>query len=385
MRLKMKLLFVNLPFSGHIFPTLGLVKELTKRNVEVTYLITLEWEERVRAAGAEFSSYENHKKLSVQMRNAYDAALKIADQFDLIIYEQYFFLGKHLAEKCNKPVVRIFTPLAANDKLMDMYLNAGGMFRIFRSDFICRKWTRKVANGIPLKTDSWLKEITHNPPELNLVYTIKEYQPYANEFPDEHYKFLGPSIYQRNQEPVISIENIKKPLIYISLGTVLNISEKFYKKCFSAFKNENVSVVMSVGNKVDLDNLGDIPDNFLVYPFVPQLDVLKKADVFITHGGFNSISEALYFGVPMVVIPAITDQPVNASRIVELNLGKRLNRKHITVALLNGTTISVLHDDKIRQNILDMQKKMRTAGGNKYGADLIINYAAKDAMGKWPV
>lgn len=48
-----------------------------------------------------------------------------------------------------------------------------------------------------MKTDNWLDEIIYNPPELNLVYTLREYQPYSEEFSDKHYKFLGPSIYER--------------------------------------------------------------------------------------------------------------------------------------------------------------------------------------------
>lgn len=373
----MKILFINLPFAGHINPTLGLVQELIKRGNNITYLLTPEWEDKVKAAGAEFKAYEDHKKLSVQMRNAYNAALSIADDFDLIVYEQFFFLGKHLAEKYKKPVVRIFTSLAANDELIKMYVKAGGMFSLFRSELICKWWTREVAEGIPLKTESWLKEITHNPPDMNLVYTIKEYQLFADSFPEEHYKFLGASIYKRAGQPSIPLEHLKKPVIYISLGTIVNDAKAFYKKCFSAFGCENVTVIMSIGSKISADSLGTIPDNFMLYPFVPQLDVLKTADVFITHGGLNSISESLYFGVPMVVIPAITDQPVNAGRIAELNLGRRLNRNSITAKNLKSVTFSVMYDDEIRRNILNLQKKMQEAGGNQYGADIIMAYAVQ--------
>lgn len=373
----MRILFINLPFSGHVFPTLGLVEELVKNNVAVTYLLTPEWQNKISATGAKFISYENNKKLSTQMRNAYNAALGIAEDFDLIIYEQFFFLGKHLAEKFNKPVIRIFTSLASNEKLMKTYLNSGGMFGIFRSKFICKRWTKQVAHGIPLKTDCWLEEILQNPPDLNLVYTIRAFQPFSEDFSDEHYKFLGASIYKRSEVLDIPLDKNEKPLIYISLGTIFNNSKAFYKKCLAAFEHEKVTVIMSIGKSIKIDSLGKIPDNFLIYPFVPQLDVLNRADVFITHGGLNSITEALYYGVPMVVIPATTDQPANAARIVELKLGKRLNRKSITVENLKNTTMSVMTDDKIRRNVLDIQRKMDTAGGNKYGSDLIISYVSQ--------
>ena len=111
----MKILFINLPFSGHIIPTLGLVQELVKRNIKITYLLTSDWKEKVLYTGAKFSEYQDNKKLSVQMKNAYYAAIKLVPDYDLIIYEQFFFLGKHVAEKFNKPAVRIFTSLASNE------------------------------------------------------------------------------------------------------------------------------------------------------------------------------------------------------------------------------------------------------------------------------
>lgn len=105
----MNILFINLPYYGHFLPTIGLVQELIKQGCTVTYLMPFDWEERVYESGAEFIGYENHKKLSEQIKNAYAVADKIAKDFNLIIYEQFFFLGKHLAEKHGKPAVRIFT------------------------------------------------------------------------------------------------------------------------------------------------------------------------------------------------------------------------------------------------------------------------------------
>lgn len=372
----MRVLFVNLPYSGHIYPTLGLVQELIERGHQVAYVLTPEWEQKIAGHGAEFIGYDNHPKLSVQMRRAYHAALSAVPHYDLILYEQFFFLGKPLAEKFNKPVVRIFTSLAANDKLMYIYVRSGGLFGLFRWKWVCKSWTKEVAQGIPLKTDSWLEEITHNPPELNLVYTVRDYQMYADEFSDTQYKFLGPSIYERpNEGADLPLDSLKKPIIYISLGTIFNKSKAFYKKCFSAFGNEAATVIMPVGDKTDPSRMGAIPDNFIVKTFVPQIEVLKKADVFITHGGVNSINEALYFGVPMVVIPAHTDQPANAGRVEELKLGRRLSRRHLTHVNVKKTTMLVMSDPEIRHNISEMQKKMHEAGGNRYGADVILAYA----------
>lgn len=370
----MNILFINLPYSGHIIPTLGLVEELQRRDNHITYLLTENWRDKVLAVGAEFACYKDDKKLSEQIKNAYRAAEKLITNFDLVIYEQFFFLGKHLAEKYNKPVVRIFTSFASNEKLMKEYINAGGTFSIFRSKWICKKWTKEVSKGIKLKTDCWLKEIIQNPPDLNLVYTLREFQPFAQEFSEEQFKFIGASIYERNELSSITLPPSNSPLIYISLGTIVNKAKSFYKKCIKAFEHENVTVIMSIGNAVKVESLGTIPNNFHIYTFVPQLEILKEADIFITHGGLNSVTEALYYGVPMVVIPFMTDQPVNAKQVENLKLGKMVEYKQITSEYLRQTTISVLNNQNIFKNIRNIQKKIQAVHGNQYGADLIIGY-----------
>ena len=95
----MKILFINLPYYGHVVPTIGLVQELIKKGCEVTYLMPFDWEEKIKESGAKFIGYDNHKKLSEQIKNAYAIAESIVEKYDFIIYEQFFFLGKHLAEK----------------------------------------------------------------------------------------------------------------------------------------------------------------------------------------------------------------------------------------------------------------------------------------------
>jgi MGT family glycosyltransferase len=70
--------------------------------------------------------------------------------------------------------------------------------------------------------------------------------------------------------------------------------------------------------------LGAIPGNIYVYSYVPQVEVLRHADVFLTHCGMNSVNEAMSRGVPMVAMPFINDQISNAKKIIELGIGKRV-------------------------------------------------------------
>ena len=384
----MNILFINLPYKGHVIPTIGLVKELIKQGHSVTYLLSVDWKEMLDGTGAEFVGYRKHKKLSEQIKNAYAKAEQMIQEYDLVIYEQFFFLGKHLAEKYDKPVVRIFTAPVTNEKLMQEYINAGGALGIFRYKWIGRSFTKSIAKGIPLKTDCWLDEIVQNPPDLNLVYTLDEYQPYREEFEDEKYKFLGASIYARGRESFASykitcevcrrlVDKSNKPLIYISLGTVIKGATGFFKKCIQAFETEDVTVIISVGNQFDIQELGKLPEHIKVYASVPQLSVLEQADVFVTHGGMNSVSESLVYGVPMVVIPFMADQPTNARRIEEMGVGKQLDYKKVSSEVLHKTVMDVLADATIKENVVRMKEKMENCPGNLGGVQYIREYYEK--------
>ena len=275
----MKILFINLPYHGHVVPTIGLVQELIKLGCEVTYLMPFDWKEMIKESGARFYGYNNHRQLSEQIKNAYAAAETIVEQFDFVIYEQFFFLGKHLAEKYNKPVARIFTAPVTNKKLMKEFITSKGPLSIFKHKWIAKAFTKDIAKGISMKTDNWLDEIIYNPPKLNLVYTLREYQPYEKEFSDEHYKFLGPSIYARNSHGFDFIKS-ERPVVYISLGTVIKGAVSFFQNCVDAFRGENIDVIISVGQKFDARKLKNVPSNVHIYKSVPQIDVLKIADIF---------------------------------------------------------------------------------------------------------
>ena len=373
----MKILFINLPYHGHVVPTIGLVQELLKLGCKVTYLMLFGWEDKVAESGAVFAGYENHRQLAEQIKNAYAAAEKIIGDFDLVIYEQFFFLGKHLAEKHGKPVVRIFTAPATNKKLMKEYISSGGPLGVFKWKWLTRAFTKDIikGKGITLKTDNWLDEIIENPPELNFVYTLREYQPYIADFSEEHFKFLGPSIYARKAEPIDFVKG-DRPVIYISLGTIIKGDAAFFQKCIEAFRGEDVDVIISVGQKFEVKKLTNVPMNVHIYPLVPQIDVLEYADVFVTHGGMNSVSESLVKGTPMVVIPFVSDQPVNAGRIEALGLGKKMEYKQIISESLKQTVFSVLHDKEIASNMKKTQELIANAPGNAGGARMIIEYFA---------
>lgn len=366
----MNILFVNLPYQGHVIPTIGLVQELVKAGHRVTYLLPHDWCDRISGSGAAFLGYDNHPKLDRQIRHAFRKAEEVIREYDLLIYEQFFFPGKHLAEKYSKKCVRVFTSPATNRKLMADFLSHGGPMGIFRIPLISKLWTLDAVKGlgISLRHTNWLTEIVENPPSCNLVYSLRSFQPYGDEFPEEHFHFIGPSVYDRKDPP---FPLPQRPVIYISLGTILKGAESFFHMCMEAFQNEDVTVVLSVGADFAISGLKHIPENFLVRNHVPQTRVLEQASLFITHGGMNSVSEAMAAGVPMVVIPMVSDQPVNAQQVEKLGLGRRLDYRSLTVSQLRETSLAVMSDAAIGQCVRKMKTRIAHAPGNA-GAVKII-------------
>lgn len=374
--MKVKILFINLPYHGHVIPTVGLVQELIKAGHQVTYLMPHDWESKIADSGAVFMGYENSPKLDQQIRNAFFKAEEVITGFDLLIYEQFFFVGKHLAEKHGKKCVRIFTAPATNKELMRRFIAAGGPMGIFRFPFIGTLWTQDCIKGfgIKLKCRNWLNEIVENPPQCNLVYTLLQFQPFADQFPEDQFHFIGPSVYERTED---DFPKLACPVIYISIGTILKGAESFFHACIESFQNEAVMVVLSVGNRFNISKLGTIPENFIVRNHIPQITVLKQASLFITHGGMNSVSEAMAAGVPMLVIPFVSDQPVNAEQVARLGLGRGLDYKSVTPLSLKAAAFSVLSDNEIQKNVRSMKENISHASGNTDAVRIIEEYSIR--------
>ena len=132
---------------------------------------------------------------------------------------------------------------------------------------------------------------------MNIVYTARELQPFAETLDSSKFKFIGSSIEARQRVEDFPYERLQEgSIIYVSLGTVYTTNVGFFRNCMDAMKQLNdVTVVMSLGPNIEISDLGLIPSNFIIRKFVPQLEVLKKAEVFISHAGNNSLNESLSF------------------------------------------------------------------------------------------
>ena len=220
-------------------------------------------------------------------------------------------------------------------------------------------------------------EVFCNPAPLTIIYTTREFQPFGETF-DQTYKFVGPSISLRSTQENFDLTAIKgKSLIYISLGTVFNQAIDFYKLCFKAFGNTVHTVVMSIGEKAQISDLGQIPKNFIVKNYVPQTEVLKYTKLFITHGGMNSTHEGLYYGVPLIVIPQSADQPIIAQQVANIGAGIKLQMQNLTANQLHETADHVLNHSSFHKTVVNIRESFRKSGGYHQAVDEIFEFKSE--------
>jgi MGT family glycosyltransferase len=219
--------------------------------------------------------------------------------------------------------------------------------------------------------------------DLSLVFTSRDVQP-ETPFINETFKFVGPSINHENRakNEEFPFEQIKrKPVIYISLGTVNNRDLSFYRRCFQAFAEFPGQFILSVGQSTDLAQLGPIPENFIVRNSVPQLELLQQVDLFISHAGMNSLHESLYYGVPLVMIPQHMEQLANARiaalRGVGIVLGGMGAYGKVSVADLREAVNTVLGQSRFRQMAQSISQSLQAAGGYLQAANEIEILAAR--------
>ena len=193
------------------------------------------------------------------------------------------------------------------------------------------------------------------------------FQPCADTF-SEKYCFIGPSI-----RPVESTyEKTGKKTIYISMGTVVKNSD-IYKNCIEALKNTDYQVIMSLGT--NKQSFTDLPDNIQVYESVDQMAVLSIADVFITHCGMNSVSEALYFEVPLIMLPQTDEQGAVSLRAKELGAGVRLPSESVTD--IREALNEVLHNKKYKEAATLISKSFKESGGAEKAKEFLESIGRK--------
>jgi MGT family glycosyltransferase len=178
---------------------------------------------------------------------------------------------------------------------------------------------------------------------------------------------VGPSV--KAAEPARA-ENTR-PLVYISLGTVINSHPEFYRSCIAALRDAEVDVLISCGQAFDPKSLSPLPDNVRVEPTVDQMAVLARTDLFITHCGMNSVSESLYMATPMALYPQTDEQNAVARRTREIGAGILLDDD--SAEGIRRTVKTLLSDQKYAKTAKECCDDFRSCSGAKGAADFIEN------------
>jgi MGT family glycosyltransferase len=390
-----KALFLSLPLHGHTNPSLPLVRQLVERGDEIVYCSTTAFAASIEQAGARYRPYraaflaemqrlpERMDQLSwLILRTTAEVLDQELDAFraerpDYVITDSVAPWGQWVGQILRVPVVTSVSTFAFNRRVMAFGMAHGvrpKSARIFLSKLrhtvralgIIRQLRRRYGVAGPGLMGSM---IGHS--DLNIVYTSHYFQPCAETF-DDRYHFVGPSIAPRTGPDPFPWEQLRHPLIvYISLGTLFNADAAFYRRCIDAFRSEDVQVVMSIGTNVSVESLGPLPPNLIVQPYVPQLDVLERASAFVTHGGMNSVSESLYYGVPVVVIPQMSEQEIVGRRVEQLGAGICLTDAGATIERLRESVQRLLADEGFRRQAKLVRESFQTAGGVARAADAI--------------
>lgn len=178
----------------------------------------------------------------------------------------------------------------------------------------------------------------------------------------------------REQTPFPWEELTGQPLIYASMGTLVNGSAKVYRTILDAVEPlAGIQVVLSIGNNVELKELEPFPSNTIVVRKAPQIELLKRAVLCITHAGLNTTLESLAQGVPMIAIPMGYDQPGVASRIAFHGLGEFVEFDELTVERLSRLIQTIRTKPSYREKARAFQNLIARRRGLDVAADVIEN------------
>ncbi|MFI0876488.1 macrolide family glycosyltransferase [Streptomyces parvus] len=394
--------FFNIPGSGHVNPTVGIVAELVGRGHRVSYAVPADQGAEVEKAGATLVPYETTMgRFRSTMTELEDADRFTTGDFvqvlrglvqetgtlypqlerafaddrpDVLIYDGLSgWTGRLLADRWKVPAVRSIPTLAANEHWS---LGTDGEYADFEPD---HPGLREVYGDIAAMlaragSDSSAQEFfagSESGPAL--VFVPREFQ-FRGETFGEDFHFVGPCWSDRKFDGDWSRAGgagRDRPLVYVSLGTIHNDNAAFFRSCAEAFAGLPWDVVMAVGDQVGAEVLADVPAQVEVRRHVPQLRVLREADLFVTHGGMGSVMESLSFGVPMVAVPQMSEQRANADRVVELGLGVLLRRDRVSSEALRGAALEVLGGASYAERAGWMRGRIAASGGAPAAADVV--------------
>jgi MGT family glycosyltransferase len=377
--------FFSIPAWGHVNPTVAVVEALVRRGHQVKYWSFASFREKLEEAGAEVICCDQalppapkdlDKKVgrdfAALVEMAADTTLALEDQVlaeltqwkpEVIVADSVCFWGKLFAQRLGVPWVCSTTTFAfTQTTAKGMKPSAGELARmVLGMPRVNKKLSLLRDHGYPV---GQIQDLVANDDKTDtLVYTSRVFQPEGEGFSDR-YAFVGPTL------PLDLTRGAKEsdqPLVYVALGSVLRGNRGFFRRVVQALAGLPGQVILATGG----EDIGPLPPNCTALDWADQREILAQADVFLTHCGMNSVSEALWLGVPTVLFPQQSEEGVVADRLEELGAG--LRPKNQRPQAIRAAVETALRDPSYREKARALGETLREAGGAERAAEFILS------------
>jgi MGT family glycosyltransferase len=403
------------PGTGHLNPLAALARRLQQRGHSVVLFGVADVESRVKAAGLDFccigqSDYPlgTLQKLDQRLgemtgiqalrftmemvRNTARMVLRDGPQavrsanVDALLIDEAD-MAINVAEYLGLPFISLalIPPMVRDNRYPPFYFGWSGSQRWWsrlRNEIAIRVLTRVAAPIFAAVNEyrlAWGLSPRKVPGEgLSKLAQIAQL-PRALEFDIEplppHLYYTGPFV-DASQRPAVDFPWDRldgRPLVYASLGTLQNYSQKIFRLIADACASFDIQLVLSLGGGLKRERLGDLSGDPLVVNYAPQLEIVKRASVVITHAGINTVLESLAEGVPLVCIPLGNDQPGVAARVRAHGAGVVVPSRRVNAKRLRSAVRSVLEDESYRSAARKIQAAMSGIDGPGLAADIVEN------------
>ncbi|WP_242436810.1 macrolide family glycosyltransferase [Streptomyces sp. CB02488] len=375
---------VGVSAVSHVLPSLEVIRELVARGHRVTYANAPMVADRIKATGAELVPcatvlpadniwpddpiaamslfFEDSVQALPQLRAFYDE-----DPADLYLYDIGAYAARALAESQNRPLMQLSPAIVG--------------WEGYGEDVAAQLWKLPGADAYRAGFSRWLAEcgatttdmdVFCSRPANTLALIPRAMQPHGDDVDTDTVTFVGSCTGPRDGEQTWTRPADAERVLLVSLGSAYTDRPEFYRQCLAAYGDlPGWHVVLQVGRHTDRRELGDIPSNVEVHSWVPQPSILEQADAFVTHAGMGGSSEGLFAGVPMIAVPQGVDQFMNADRLVELGVARRIDTEDATADALRTALVELVDDPAVARRSARLRAEVRSEGGTMRAADLI--------------
>jgi zeaxanthin glucosyltransferase len=414
--LTMKVAFVCPPVSGHLNPLTTLARKVQSRGHEIVFITFLDGETAVRSAGVPFvpcatSAFpvgsftgELRRLSKLQGKQMLEAVRKggasrteailnclpsllIAEAVDAVVVDTVLYYVELAPISLGIPYAHVavalhfdysgYTPpylydWPHEDSAAARARNQAGVDQAVKdhspSAAVARAFAKRAGLDLdcdsPSTTISKLAWITQCPQEFD----------FENPYWPASFYHTGP-FYDGSGRAEIDFpfERLSgEPVIYASMGTLMNGSADIFRAIIQATaRRKGFQLVVSLGDQVDPEQIGPVPANAIAVERVPQLEILKRASVCITHAGLNTVLESLSQGVPQLAIPVSLDQPGVAARIAEKQTGLVVPVQAVSSDRLSKVLDRLINDNVYRERARYFQKLISDTDGPTKATDVL--------------